>query len=105
MHRSNCANCIEISFAWIKGKGDSMELFGYRAIAEAVALFVVAVGGFKAKSFRRDNPGSSGCKTQIVKDVTETKTRVGILEKNQTVLFKKVDGIADDVSFIRGRME
>ncbi len=79
----------------------------YRAIVEVVVLVAVAWGAYyKANGFRRSNPGNPGNnKTQMTKDITETKTRVEILESNQTVLFQKVDKMAEDVSFIRGKME
>jgi len=80
----------------------------YRAIVEVVVLVAVALGAYyKANGFRRSNPGNPGNnnKTQVTKDITETKTRVGILEENQKTLFRKVDKMADDVSFIRGQME
>lgn len=84
-----------------------MEFLDYRAIVEIVVLVAVAVGAYKAQGFRRpNNPGNlRNNKTQMTKDITGVKVRVGILEKNQTVLFQKVDKIGEDVSFMRGRME
>ncbi len=79
----------------------------YRAIVEVVVLVAVAWGAYyKANGFCRGNPGNPGNnRTQMTKDVTETKTRVEILEKGQFTLFEKVNKMADDVSFIRGKME
>ncbi len=37
--------------------------------------------------------------------VIETATKVEILEENQAKVFTKVEKIADDVSFIRGKMD
>lgn len=37
--------------------------------------------------------------------VIETATKVEILETNQAKIFSKVSAIADDVSFIRGKMD
>lgn len=89
-----------------------MPFLDYRAVVEVILLIVaVALTYFKVNGFRKsNNPGNPGNpgnnnKTQMTKDVTETKTRVGILENNQIVIFQKVDKIADDVSFIRGKME
>ncbi len=83
----------------------------YRALVELFVLVAVALGAYyKANGFCRSNPGNN--KTQMTKDVTETKTRVEILEKSEVVIFQKVDKmadkiekIADDVSFIKGKME
>lgn len=55
-------------------------------------------------SLKRNNPGGNN-KTQMIKDVTETMTRVENLEKGQIILSEKVDKIVEDVSFIRGKME
>jgi len=89
------------------------ELIDYRAVVEIILLIAVAVGTyFKITGFRRSNPGNpnnpgnpGNNKTQMTKDITETKTRVEILEHNQDTLFTKVDKIGEDVSFIRGQME
>lgn len=89
-----------------------MAFLDYRAVVEVILLIVaVALTYFKVNGFRKSNnpgtlsnPGNNN-KTQMTKDITETKTRVEILESNQTVLFQKVDKMADDVSFIRGQME
>lgn len=84
-----------------------MGFLDYRTVVEIVVLVAVAVGAYKAQAFRRpNNPGLSGNnKMQVIKDIAGTKTRVGILETNQRILFTKVDQISDDVSFIRGKME
>jgi len=84
-----------------------IELLDYRAVVEIVILVGVAIGAYKAQSFRRlNNPGNlRNNKTQMIKDMSGTKARVGILETNQRILFAKVDQISDDVSFIRGKME
>lgn len=73
---------------------------GGLAVIGMLALAIRQLTGWP--SLKR-NSGNN--KTQMTKDMASTKTRVGILEKNQTVLFKKVDKIGEDVSFIRGKME
>lgn len=88
------------------------QLIDYRAVVEIILLIAVAMGTYyRVNGFRKpNNPGNPGnpgnhFKTQMTRDMVETKTRVEILEDNQTTLFKKVDQISDDVSFIRGKME
>lgn len=83
-----------------------MKFLDYRAVVEIILLIAVAMGTyFKVNGFRKNNPGTGNNKTQMTKDITENKTRVENLEKGQIVLFRKVDQISDDVSFIRGKME
>ena len=85
------------------------ELIDYRAVVEIILLIAVAMGTYyRVNGFRKpNNPGNPGnhFKTQMTRDMSETKTRVEILEDNQTVIFRKVDKIGEDVSFIRGKME
>ena len=71
----------------------------------AVGIKVLISGWPKKKG----NPGNSkkgkcpapACSQTVI----ETATKVAIMETNQGVIFEKVDDIAKDVSFIRGKMD
>lgn len=91
-----------------------MEIINVWTIVGALSILGMVIMAVKwmtgwSPFARKDNPKknnpSNSWQTSVNKKLAQGEVRIGMLENGQKVLFSKVNKIAEDVAFIRGKME